>query len=140
MLIYVSIMKKSLFLFKDDSSGSLGRRYARTDAIGIPFGITVDFESSTRPWSVTLRYSPTMEQVRLNVSICISTISVCGKTVGNPCVKSMAKMLTSEGKVKVSSALHEDVWSVSFFRFSSAKFIEQFRFCLFEVSYWPVRF
>uniref|UniRef100_A0A158Q6Q8 Glycine--tRNA ligase n=1 Tax=Elaeophora elaphi TaxID=1147741 RepID=A0A158Q6Q8_9BILA len=54
-------------VIKDDSSGSLGRRYARTDAIGIPFGITVDFESESEPWTVTLRYSITMEQIRLKV-------------------------------------------------------------------------
>ncbi|KAG7249447.1 hypothetical protein CRUP_016878, partial [Coryphaenoides rupestris] len=28
----------------DDSSGSIGRRYARTDEIGVAFGITVDFD------------------------------------------------------------------------------------------------
>lgn len=54
---------------QDDSSGSLGRRYARTDAIGIPFGVTVDFESEAEPWTVTLRYSITMEQVRLKVCL-----------------------------------------------------------------------
>lgn len=31
---------------RDDSSGvSIGKRYARTDEIGIPFGITVDFDT-----------------------------------------------------------------------------------------------
>uniref|UniRef100_A0A0N5AS54 Glycine--tRNA ligase n=1 Tax=Syphacia muris TaxID=451379 RepID=A0A0N5AS54_9BILA len=53
---------------QDDSSGSIGRRYARTDEIGIPFGITVDFESELQPWTVTLRYALTLEQVRLQVS------------------------------------------------------------------------
>lgn len=52
---------------KDDSAGSIGRRYARTDEIGIPFGITVDFKSQEQPWTVTLRYALTMEQVRLKV-------------------------------------------------------------------------
>ncbi|CAK5114797.1 unnamed protein product [Meloidogyne enterolobii] len=40
----------------DDSMGSIGRRYARTDEIGIPFGVTVDFDSEVEPWTVTLRY------------------------------------------------------------------------------------
>ncbi|CAG9535596.1 unnamed protein product [Cercopithifilaria johnstoni] len=62
------LAKFSVSYKQDDSSGSLGRRYARTDAIGIPFGITVDFESESEPWTVTLRYSITMEQVRLKVS------------------------------------------------------------------------
>lgn len=30
---------------RDDSSASIGKRYARTDEIGIPFGITVDFDT-----------------------------------------------------------------------------------------------
>ena len=38
----------------DDSSGSIGRRYARTDEIAVPFGITVDFDS-LKTNSVTLR-------------------------------------------------------------------------------------
>ena len=29
----------------DDSSGSIGRRYARTDEISIPFGVTIDFDT-----------------------------------------------------------------------------------------------
>ncbi|CAD6187919.1 unnamed protein product [Caenorhabditis auriculariae] len=52
----------------DDSSGSIGRRYARTDEIGIPFGVTVDFESEAKPWTVTLRHAESMAQVRLELS------------------------------------------------------------------------
>uniref|UniRef100_A0A1I7XZL0 Glycine--tRNA ligase n=1 Tax=Steinernema glaseri TaxID=37863 RepID=A0A1I7XZL0_9BILA len=52
----------------DDSSGSIGRRYARTDEIGIPFGITVDFESEAEPQTVTLRHSESMKQIRLEIS------------------------------------------------------------------------
>jgi glycyl-tRNA synthetase len=52
----------------DDSTGSIGRRYARTDEIGIPFGITVDFDSlKDKPATVTLRDAFTMDQVRLKV-------------------------------------------------------------------------
>lgn len=55
-------------MFQDDSTGSIGRRYARTDEIGIPFGITIDFESKKDdPWTVTLRHAPTMQQIRLHV-------------------------------------------------------------------------
>ncbi|XP_054712516.1 glycine--tRNA ligase-like [Uloborus diversus] len=49
----------------DDSSGSIGRRYTRTDEIAIPFGITVDFDSLKEPNSVTLRERDTMEQIRV---------------------------------------------------------------------------
>ncbi|GMT18898.1 hypothetical protein PFISCL1PPCAC_10195, partial [Pristionchus fissidentatus] len=51
----------------DDSAGSIGRRYARTDEIGIPFGVTVDFESEQQPWTVTVRHAETMEQIRVKV-------------------------------------------------------------------------
>ena len=47
----------------DDSSGSIGRRYARNDELGTAFGITVDFES-IKDHSVTLRERDTTKQVR----------------------------------------------------------------------------
>ncbi|KAK7866632.1 hypothetical protein R5R35_011539 [Gryllus longicercus] len=51
----------------DDSSGSIGRRYARTDEIAIPFGITIDFDSLKAPNSATLRERDTMGQVRISL-------------------------------------------------------------------------
>ena len=51
----------------DDSSGSIGRRYARTDEIAIPFGITIDFDTLKTPHSVTLRERDGMGQVRVNL-------------------------------------------------------------------------
>jgi len=40
----------------DDSAGSIGRRYARTDEIAIPFGVTIDFDTvNNTPHTVTLR-------------------------------------------------------------------------------------
>lgn len=52
----------------DDSSGSIGRRYARTDEIAIPFGVTIDFDSLDSPHSATLRERDSMSQVRIPVS------------------------------------------------------------------------
>ncbi len=52
----------------DDSSGTIGRRYARTDEIGIPFGVTVDFDSLNEPNTVTLRNRDSMGQIRIPVS------------------------------------------------------------------------
>lgn len=49
----------------DDSSGSIGRRYARTDEIAIPFGITVDFDTLKTPHSATLRERDSMRQLRI---------------------------------------------------------------------------
>ncbi|XP_076642681.1 glycine--tRNA ligase [Halictus rubicundus] len=51
----------------DDSSGSIGRRYARTDEIAIPFGITIDFDTLKTPHSATLRERDSMGQVRINL-------------------------------------------------------------------------
>ena len=50
----------------DDSSGSIGRRYARTDEIGIPFGVTIDFDT-IKTESVTLRERNSTRQVRIKV-------------------------------------------------------------------------
>lgn len=52
----------------DDSSGSIGRRYARTDEIAIPFAITIDFDSLKEPHTVTLRERDSMQQIRVDVS------------------------------------------------------------------------
>lgn len=52
----------------DDSSGSVGRRYARTDEIAIPFGITLDFDSLNQSSaSATLRERDSCEQVRIGL-------------------------------------------------------------------------
>jgi len=48
----------------DQSGGSIGRRYARTDEIAIPFGITIDFDSLSAPFTATLRERDSMEQIR----------------------------------------------------------------------------
>ena len=51
----------------DSSSGSVGRRYARSDELGIPFGVTVDFETLLDD-SVTLRDRDSMAQVRVPIA------------------------------------------------------------------------
>ena len=50
----------------DDSGQTIGRRYARTDECGIPFAITVDFDT-LNDQTVTLRDLDTMKQIRLRV-------------------------------------------------------------------------
>ncbi|RVE55206.1 hypothetical protein evm_000104 [Chilo suppressalis] len=52
----------------DDSSGSIGRRYARTDELGVPYAVTVDFDTIKEPHTVTLRERDSMGQVRLLMS------------------------------------------------------------------------
>ena len=57
--------KKGVFSVYD-ASGSIGRRYARADEIGVPFCITVDNQSLSDN-TVTLRDRDTREQIRLNI-------------------------------------------------------------------------
>jgi len=53
----------------DDSSGSIGRRYARTDEIGVAFGITIDFDTVNKtPHTATLRDRDSMRQIMAEVS------------------------------------------------------------------------
>lgn len=52
----------------DDSGNSIGKRYARTDELGIPFGITIDPET-LEDKSVTLREILTTKQIRIPVKI-----------------------------------------------------------------------
>lgn len=53
----------------DDSSGSIGRRYARTDEIGVAFGITIDFDTVNKtPHTATLRDRDSMRQIRAEVA------------------------------------------------------------------------
>jgi len=53
---------------KVDASGqSIGRRYARADEVGTPFGITVDFDTIDND-TVTLRERDTQAQVRLPIA------------------------------------------------------------------------
>jgi glycyl-tRNA synthetase len=51
----------------DSSSGTVGRRYARADELGIPFGITVDFGTLLDD-CVTVRERDSMSQVRVPIS------------------------------------------------------------------------
>lgn len=49
-----------------DESGSIGRRYARADEIGVPYAVTVDFQS-LEDGTVTIRDRDTRQQVRIRV-------------------------------------------------------------------------
>lgn len=59
----------------DDSTGSIGRRYARTDEIAIPFGVTIDFDTcNNTPNTVTLRERDSTEQVRMPIEEVAPTV------------------------------------------------------------------
>ncbi len=49
-----------------DESGSIGKRYARADEIGIPFCITIDYDT-LKDNSVTLRNRDTTKQIRVKI-------------------------------------------------------------------------
>ena len=50
-----------------DESGSIGKRYSRLDAIGVPFCITIDHDS-LKDNSVTVRERDTLKQDRVKIS------------------------------------------------------------------------
>ena len=54
------------FMVNYDESGSIGKRYRRSDAIGTPFAITIDDET-LNTGTVTLRDRDTMEQITLKL-------------------------------------------------------------------------
>ena len=49
-----------------DKSGSIGRRYARADEIGIPYCVTVDFDT-LKDKTVTIRSRDTTQQIRVKI-------------------------------------------------------------------------
>ena len=50
----------------DDSSASIGKRYARNDELGTPFGITIDFQT-VKDGTITIRERDSTKQVRGSV-------------------------------------------------------------------------
>lgn len=62
--IYRELLKRGIRAIYDDD-GSIGRRYARADEIGVPLAITVDHKS-LEDGSVTVRFRDTWEQVRVS--------------------------------------------------------------------------
>ncbi|MDO8627247.1 MAG: His/Gly/Thr/Pro-type tRNA ligase C-terminal domain-containing protein [Candidatus Diapherotrites archaeon] len=50
-----------------DEKGSIGKRYARIDEIGVPFGITVDYDT-LKDGTVTLRDRNSLEQKRVKIT------------------------------------------------------------------------
>ena len=63
-------LRKLNISHKVDMSGvAIGRRYARTDQIAIPFAITIDFDTVNKtPATATLRERDSMKQIRAKVS------------------------------------------------------------------------
>ncbi|MGM9900105.1 MAG: glycine--tRNA ligase [Bacilli bacterium] len=62
------------FVCEFDTSGKIGKRYRRQDAIGTPFCVTVDFDT-LEDNTVTIRNRDTMEQERINIDDLIDYIN-----------------------------------------------------------------
>jgi len=58
----------------DDSTQTVGKRYARTDECGIPYALTVDFDT-LKDDTITMRELFSTKQVRLPIADVPSTIS-----------------------------------------------------------------
>lgn len=69
LLLADGLRKRGVSHKIDDSTGSIGRRYARTDEIAIPFGITIDFDT-VKTNTATLRERDSMQQIRAEVRTC----------------------------------------------------------------------
>ena len=57
---------KKQFACTYDRSGSIGRRYARADEHGIPYCITVDFDTAQEK-SITIRNREDTKQIRVKI-------------------------------------------------------------------------
>jgi len=68
-----SLASAGLSAYVDDSSNSIGKRYARADELGVPFAITVDFESA-KDAHVTIRERDSTLQTRIQVESVIEYI------------------------------------------------------------------
>ncbi|ESO87782.1 hypothetical protein LOTGIDRAFT_145967 [Lottia gigantea] len=103
-IFVISIIAESLTLNDishriDDSGGSIGKRYARTDMIAIPYGVTIDFDTlQAKPPTVTLRERDTMKQfISLPASIApykCSVLPITNNVEFNDYIKQLSESLT----------------------------------------------
>ena len=70
--IYERLQKE--FMTAYDDTGSIGKRYRRSDAIGTPYAITID-DDTINDGTVTLRDRDTMEQVKMSIDEVISYVN-----------------------------------------------------------------
>lgn len=62
-----SLLEEAHLSYKvDDTGTAIGRRYSRMDEIGVPFAITIDFQT-VKDNTVTLRERDSCEQIRLEI-------------------------------------------------------------------------
>ncbi len=59
-------LREKGFTVDNDTSGTIGKRYARADEVGVPIAVTVDFDTKEDN-TVTIRDRDTEEQERVNI-------------------------------------------------------------------------
>ncbi|EJD41898.1 glycyl-tRNA synthetase [Auricularia subglabra TFB-10046 SS5] len=59
--VSAKLRRAGIYARVDDSSASIGKRYARNDELGTPYGVTIDF-ASVQNGTMTLRERDTMRQ------------------------------------------------------------------------------
>ncbi|MBN2126910.1 MAG: glycine--tRNA ligase [Candidatus Diapherotrites archaeon] len=62
----VSVLRSNGFEVLFDEKGSIGKRYARVDEIGLPYCLTIDYDSIEKN-DVTLRERNSMKQIRIPI-------------------------------------------------------------------------
>ena len=63
--VFKILKEEKIYCFYDDS-GSIGKRYARADEVGVPFSITIDYDT-LKDNTVTIRNRDTREQIRVDI-------------------------------------------------------------------------
>eukprot|EP00474_Spongospora_subterranea_P004220 CRZ04678.1 hypothetical protein [Spongospora subterranea] len=61
-----NLLKADISVNEDVSTASIGKRYSRADEIGVPFGVTIDFDTPN-DHSVTIRERDSMQQIRVKM-------------------------------------------------------------------------
>ncbi|KII83997.1 hypothetical protein PLICRDRAFT_46789 [Plicaturopsis crispa FD-325 SS-3] len=72
--VSAKLRKAGVFSRVDDSNTSIGKRYARNDELGTPFGITLDF-ASVQNRTMTLRERDTTDQLIGPIDEVIATVT-----------------------------------------------------------------
>lgn len=68
------LVQRGLSIKIDDSGAKIGRRYARMDEVGVPFGVTIDYDTIAKD-TVTLRERDSMTQVLIPIKELADVIS-----------------------------------------------------------------
>jgi glycyl-tRNA synthetase len=71
----INKLKYNIRVYSDFSCTSIGKRYVRSDEIGILYIVTVDFQTLEDD-TVTVRSRDSMEQKRINISKILEYVKI----------------------------------------------------------------